>query len=97
MVRRKFLLVGNAVRRERKLPLAAALVKGGKNRGPCPTSQSDRDPMGGGSAPHSLSRLPTLGAKLAAGSPTLFSMASGVASFGLIAGPFSGLRAPNFE
>ena len=56
--------------------------------------RTDRDKLGGGSSPRSLSRLPALGAHQAAGSPTLLSMASGV--FGLIAGPFRTLRSLNY-
>lgn len=55
---------------------------------------TDRDKLGGGSSPRSLSHLPALGAHQAAGSPTLLSMASGV--LGLIAGPFRTLRSLNY-
>jgi hypothetical protein len=44
---------------------------------------------------HALFPVPTFGAKLAAGFPTLFSTASGV--FGLVAGPSSALLRLDFE
>jgi hypothetical protein len=50
--------------------------------------------MGGGSAPHSLSRAGIRRA-LAASFPTLFSTASGVS--GLVAGPSSALLRLDFE
>lgn len=59
------------------------------------TRESHRGQSGGGSSPRSLSHWPTLGASLAAGSPTLFSTASGVV--GLAAGPSASLRNTDFE
>jgi hypothetical protein len=55
---------------------------------------SSRDKSGLG-VRHALFPVLTLGAKLAASFPTLFSTASGV--FGLVAGPSSALLRLNFE
>src|SRR5262245_43115946 len=60
-----------------------------KTQSPCSTLRSSRDQMGGGSAPHSLSRA-DIRRSLAASFPTLFSTASGVS--GLVAGPSDALR-----